>query len=318
MNGFKTLLAGVLAVPLGLAAAPADAQDWPTRQVNLVTHSSPGGGGDVMLRNLAPTIENKFGVSTTVDNRVGGSGAVAMTWMATQANPDGYTLLSVTPTQLITPLRAEGIPSYEDLTPIARLFLDPTTLYVHRNSPIETIEEFLEEARANPRGLTVGIGSAGSLDQLVLQNFMAATDIEVRTVPHEGGGDAVLALLGEHVDAVVGEPGQALTHLEDGTLRMITVFQDERLDAYPDVPTLSEVGYDVVSNKFRGIFGPPNMDPDLVEAIAEALGGLYQDEPWNTYWVEGSLNPAFLGPDDFKANLDVANEELRSFIESLN
>jgi putative tricarboxylic transport membrane protein len=147
---------------------------------------------------------------------------------------------------------------------------------------------------------------------------MAATDIEVRTVPHEGGGDAVVALLGQHVDAVVGEPGQALTHLEAGTLRMLTVFQDERLDAYPDVPTLMEVGYPVVSNKFRGIFGPPGMDPEMVEAIAEALSGLYDAEPWNTYWTEGSLNPAFLGPEAFLENLHVANEEMREFIAGLN
>lgn len=310
----RLLVSTLIALPLAL---PAMADEWPPEELNLVTHSSSGGGGDVMMRNLGQTLESELGISTVVDNRVGGSGAVALSWLANQAPTDGTAIMSVTPTQLITPLRADGIPGYQDVTPIARLFIDPSTLYVHEESQFETIDELLDYARENPRSLSIGIGSAGSLDQLVLQNFEAATGIEVRTVPHEGGGDAVVALLGQHVDAVVGEPGQALTHLDSGTLRMLTVFQEERLDAYPDVPTLSETGYEVVSNKFRGVFGPPGMDPDLANEIADKLSTLYEAEPWNTYWVEGSMNPAFLGPDDFVSFLDGANEEMGDFIDSL-
>jgi len=314
---WKIAGAAALALPLALLAGTSTAQEWPSGAVNLVTHSSPGGGGDVMLRNLSRTLEEKFGITTTVENRVGGSGAVAMIWLANQATPDGSTLFSVTPTHLLTPMRAQGIPTYEDVTVIARLFLDPTVLYVHRDSPFQTLEQFISHAQANPRGLSVAIGSAGSLDQMVLQNFERVAGIQVRTVPHEGGGDAIVALLGQHVDAVVGEPGQGITHLQNGTLRLLGVFQDERISAYPDVPTLREAGHDVVSNKFRGIFGPPGMDRALVEKIAATMADLYDNEPWSTYWVEGSMNPAFLGPDAFLENLHLANEELRAFIQGL-
>jgi putative tricarboxylic transport membrane protein len=316
MSHVTRLLAA--AAMVATASAASAQAEWPSEQVNLVTHSSAGGGGDVMLRNLARTLETKFGVATTVDNRVGGSGAVAMSWLATQATPDGYTILSVTPTQLITPLRAEGIPTYEDMTPIARLFLDPTTLYVHRDSPFQTAEEFIEHARENPRQISIGIGSAGSLEQLVVQDFEEAAGIDLTLVPHEGGGDAVVALLGQHVDAVAGEPGQGLTHLEDGTLRLLGVFQEERIDDYPDVPTFAELGYPIVSNKFRGLFGPPGMDEQMVNAIASTMEELYEDEPWRTYWSEGSISPAFLGPDEFKAYLGQVNEEMRVFVSELN
>lgn len=312
----KIIGAAALTLPLAISASVVQAQDWPPQSLTLVTHSSAGGGGDVMLRNLGRTLEEKFGITTTVDNRVGGSGAVAMSWLATQAPNDGTVLFSVTPTHLLTPLRAQGIPTYEDITVIARLFLDPTVLFVHDDSPFTTVEEFVEHARANPRGLSVAIGSAGSLDQMVLQNFETAAGIDVRTIPHEGGGDAMVALLGQHVDAVVGEPAQGLSQLENGTVRLLGVFQAERLPDYPDVPTFSEAGVDVVSNKFRGIFGPPNMDPALVAEIAEVLSGLYEDEPWNTYWVGGSMNSAFLGPDAFLEDLAVSNEELRIFVQS--
>lgn len=314
MLKLKFLAAALVTLPIATTALSAD---WPPRNVTLVTHSSPGGGGDLMIRNLGQTLENAMGINTVSENRRGGSGAVALTWLANQAPRDGTVLLSVTPTQLITPLRTQGIPTFDQLTPIARLFVDPTTLYVHRDSPFQTIEEFLAHLQQNPRSLSIGIGSAGSLDQLVYQNFAEATGIQARLVPHEGGGDAVVALLGRHVDAVIGEPGQALTHLDNGTLRMLTVFQEERLDAYPDVPTLEEKGYRVISNKFRGIFGPPGMDPALVNEIANQLGTLYDAEPWNTYWREGSMNPAFMGPEQFFTFLEGANEELRVFIEGL-
>lgn len=311
----KLILSTVIALPL---AMPAVAQDtWPAGDVELVTHSSSGGGGDIMLRNMGRTLDTRFGINTVIDNRVGGSGAVALSWLANRAPTDGSAIMSVTPTQLITPLRVQGIPNYQDVTPIARLMIDPSVLAVHNDSEFATIEEFIEHARANPRDLTVGIGSAGSLDQLVVQNFATAAGIELRIVPHEGGGDAEAALLGQHIDSILGEPGGILTHLDAGNMRMLTVFQEDRLDEYPEVPTLQEVGYDVVSNKFRGVFGPPNMDPELVEAIGTTLRDLRDDEPWNTYWREGSMTPAYLGHEDFVTFLDEANEEMRVFIESL-
>lgn len=311
---YKFLASALITLPLVTSAMAAD---WPPQNLTLVTHSSAGGGGDIMIRTLGQTLENAMGISTVSENRRGGSGAVALTWLANQAPKDGTVVMSVTPTQLITPLRAQGIPSFKEVTPIARLFIDPSTIYVHRDSPFQTMEALIAHLQQNQRSLSIGIGSAGSLDQLVYQNFAAAAGVQARLVPHEGGGDAVVALLGQHVDAVIGEPGQALTHLENQTLRMLAVFQEERLEAYPEVPTMKELGYTVISNKFRGVFGPPGMDPVLVEKIASQLGTLYAVEPWNTYWRDGSMNPAFMGPAQFTSYLESANEELGVFIESL-
>jgi tripartite-type tricarboxylate transporter receptor subunit TctC len=312
----KIFISSLLALSLAL---PVAAQElWPPEELELVTHSSSGGGGDIMIRNMGRTLEEKFDINVVYNNRVGGSGAVALSWLANQAPTDGSSVMSVTPTQLITPLRVEGIPTYQDVTPIARLMIDPSVLAIHGESRFDSIEAFIDYARENPNELTVGIGSAGSLDQLVVQNFMTAADIELRIVPHEGGGDAEAALLGQHIDAIIGEPGGILSHLDSGHMRILTVFQEERLEAYPDVPTLQETGYDVVSNKFRGVFGPPGMEPELVEAIGTTLRDLRDDEPWNTYWREGSMTPAYLGHEEFVTFLDKANDELRTFIESLD
>lgn len=308
------LLSALIAVSF---AFPATGQEWPPAEVEVMTHSSPGGGGDRFIRNLVQTLEQNFDVDAVANNRVGGSGAVAATFLVTQAPTDGTVIQAVTPTQLITPIRAPGVPTYRDVTPIARIFVDPSTLYVHRESEFQDINDFLEHARANPGDITIGIGSAGSLEGLVIAEMQEAADIQVRIVPHEGGGDANVELLGQHLDAVIGEVGDARTQLDNGDFRLLTVFQDDRLEDYADVPTFKELGYDVVANKFRGVFGPPGMDPAMAEAIAETLSGMYDMEPWASYWRDSNMAPAFLGPDDFAAFLDRSNGNIQAFLDSL-
>ncbi len=308
------LLSALIAI---FVALPTSAQEWPPADVEVMTHSSPGGGGDRFIRNLVQTLEQNFDVDAVANNRVGGSGAVAATYLVTQAPKDGSVIQAVTPTQLITPIRAPGVPTYQDVTPIARIFVDPSTMYVHRESPFQTIQEFVEYARANPGELTIGIGSAGSLEGLVIAEMQEAADIQVRIVPHEGGGDANVELLGQHLDAAIGEVGDARTQFDNGNFRLLTVFQDDRLEDYPDVPTFKELGYDVVANKFRGVFGPPGMDRATVDAIAETLSGMYDAEPWASYWRDSNMAPAFLGPDEFEAFLDRSNANIKAFLESL-
>ncbi len=314
MNMLRSIAVAAVSLPLAFAATAQE--KWPTKTVTLVAHSSPGGGNDIMARNLGPALEKKHGISVVVQNRTGGSGAVAANYMATQAPRDGYTLQMVTPTQLITPLRSKGIPTYKDMTPIAGMLMDPTTLYVHRDSQFKSIKELVDYAKKNPRKLTIGIGSAGSLDQLVLENFQKAAGIEVRTVPHEGGGAAVVSLLGKHVDAVIGEPGQALTHLQNGTLNMLVVFQDSRLKNY-QAPTARENGWDVVSTKFRGVFAPPGVPQQTVDAIVASLKDIYETEPFRSYYLNGSLEPVFIPHKEFVAFLDRANTELEAFLATL-
>jgi putative tricarboxylic transport membrane protein len=311
----RAAAAAIVLLPL---SGVASAEEWPTGLVTIVAHSSPGGGNDIMARNLGPALQAKYGVDYVVQNVTGGSGAVAANFMAEQAERDGHTIQMVTPTQLITPLRSPGIPTYRDMTPVAMMLMDPTMLYVHRDSPFQTIEEFIEHARDNPRDIAVGIGSAGSLDQLILQNFQREVGVEVRTVPHEGGGAAVVALLGQHVDAVLGEPGQALSHLQEGTLRVLAVFQEERLEGYEDVPTMTELGYDVISTKYRGVFAPPEVPEETLKAMEAALQEIYDVEPFKSYYENASLEPRFMGSEEFTQFLDRANAEFEEFVAGLN
>jgi len=297
------------------AGAEGGDGNWPGSRLTLVTHSSPGGGGDVMGRELGRALERLYGGTVVVENRVGGSGAVAVIYMATRARRDGSILQIITPTHLITPLRTRGVPTHEEMTPVARLLLDPTVIFVRSSSPFQTMEALIAHAKANPGTLTWGFGSAGSLDHLVVEELKEKAEISVTSVPHEGGGDAMLSVMGGHIDVGVGEPSMILPQVRAGNLRILSVLDQQRLEQFPDVPAIGELGYAVSSQKFRGIWGPPGLPEATVDAIADALEAAYDEEPFRTYWQEGGMQRAFLRGPEFAAFLTEANESIRQFLE---
>ncbi len=288
---------------------------WPPARVTFITHSSPGGGGDIMARELGRTLERLYGTTVVVENRVGGSGAVAMVYLDRRAPRDGSTFQIITPTHLITPLRIRGVPSYRDMTPIAGLVMDPTVIFVRQDSPFEHVGEMIEHARANPGAQKWGVGSAGSLDHLVVEELKEKAGILVSSVPHEGGGDAMLSVLGGHIDAGVGEPIKVLSQVRAGNLRILAVFDRQRLAEFPDVPAIGELGYDMQSRKFRGLWGPGDLHPDLVNAIADALEAAVNEEPFRTYREDGGMIPDFRRGQDFAEFLREANASIQLFVE---
>lgn len=310
----KRIFVAIAFLAACIAGSAIAQEQWPERNVLFVTHSSPGGGSDVLARAIARALQETSGANVTVENHTGGSGAVALLFMANNADRDGHTLMTVTPTQVITPLRSPGIPDFRAMTPVARLFMDPALLYVRGDSEFETAEQLFEAARENPRSQTWGIGSAGSLDQLVIEQTEEAAGIDVRIVPHEGGGDAKTSLLGGHVDAAMGEPAELVAQIESGDVRILAVYTEERLDILPEVPTLTESGYGVVSTKFRGVWGPPGLDAEMVERIAERLNELYQAESFRNYYEPGALQPAFLVGEEFTEFIARNNERIKAFL----
>lgn len=288
---------------------------WPTERVTLITHSSPGGGGDILARELGRTLELLHGVTVVVENRVGGSGAVATVYVANRVPKDGSTLQIITPTHLITPIRSPGVPTYSEMTPVANLLLDPTVIYVRRESQFRDLTEMVAYAKQNPGALKWGIGSAGSLDHLVVEEFKEKAQISVTSVPHEGGGDAMVSVLGGHIDAGIGEPAKILPQTRAGNLRILAVFEQERLEEFPDVPAIGEFGYQMVSRKFRGLWGPPGMSAATVTAIADALDAAFYNEPFRTYWQDGGMRRAFIRGSEFGTFLADAHQTIQDFLQ---
>jgi putative tricarboxylic transport membrane protein len=304
------------AAPGAQTANAAASATWPSGRIRLITHSSPGGGGDIMARELARTLERLYDVTVVVENKVGGSGAVATVYLVNRAPKDGSTLQVITPTHLITPRHSRGVPTYRDVTPVANLVLDPTVIYVRRESPFATMAQMIAFAKAHPGALKWGIGSAGSLDHLNVEQIKALAGINVSAVPHEGGGDAMLSVLGGHIDAGLGEPIKVLSQLKAGNLRLLAVFDEKRLEEFPDVPAIGELGYKMRSQKFRGVWGPPGLSAAMVSNIADGLERAFTEEPFQSYWQDGGMQRAFLRGADFARFLAEADADIGRFLAS--
>lgn len=290
---------------------------YPTKPVVLVTHSSPGAGGDIFLRNLAKHMEPYLGgASLVVENKAGGGGAIAMNAVAT-SRPDGYTLYGVTPTYLLTPLLGKTARNYRDFTAVARVFIDPMILYVKYDSRFKSAKEVIEDAKKNPGKQRWGGATFGSIEHMIGHQIQKVAKIEVVPVNFEGGGDLLVAVLGGHVDLGLGEPGEVMGQVEGKKVRILACFTENRLPLIPDVPTMKELGHNVVVEKFRGIVGPKGLPAEVLTWWETKIQQVLKDAKYKKYYESVNLLPAFLGSKDYSANVEKENARLTDYLKEI-
>jgi tripartite-type tricarboxylate transporter receptor subunit TctC len=269
-------ICAVLALALGPAMAreaPAPVP-YPHRVVTLVTHSTPGGGSDVFLREMIRHLRKHINASFIVENVSGGSGARAISRVAT-AKPDGSIFYATTPTYVLTSLLSRPPHSYRDLEPLVNFFTDTEIVYTRTEGPYRTIKDVIDRARAG-RGRW-GAANPASLERHAAEQLKRLAKVDAAIVSHEGGGDLMINVLNGTLDIGVGEIGETRAQLQAGKIRLLAVFNPARVPAYPNVPTVKELGYDVVVEKFRGLAGPRGLPPDIVRIWDEAAQKLLAD-----------------------------------------
>lgn len=280
-------LAAAVAASLQVAAQEA----YPHRVVTLVTHSSPGGGSDVFLRELARYLGPEMGVDFVVDNVRGGSGARAMARLA-NAPADGSIFYAVTPTYIYTSLLSRPANTYRDLEPVANIFFDEEVVYTRVNGPFMSLADVIETARTS-RGRW-GASTPASLERQALEQLKAAAGVTPAIVTHEGGGDLMLNVLNGTLDIGVGEAQEIRSQLDAGQLRILAVFGAQRTERLPDVPTVQELGFDVVLTKFRGIAGPVGLPADVIEAWERGVQRVLENPQYRSAYRAKILAPQFI------------------------
>ena len=277
---------------------------YPARDVTMIVPFGAGGGSDVLSRTIANVIRELgvLPVNLLIENRPGSSGAIGYTYVAQQkGNP--YTLATVSVSFFTTPLLGASDITYRDFTPVAAIAMSPYIMAVRAASPIRSLEDVRKSRR-----LTTGTVGVVSDPVLLARMLQRATGVTVDTVPFDGEGEVMTAVLGGHVDFMLGNPGEVLPQIEAGTLRPVAVSTGSRLQSLPDTPSFTELGYPIEHVQLRGIVMPGGVPPDTVAFWEGALRTVAESDEWKRGYLDRFREePRFVGSKEFGAVLDSTN-----------
>jgi len=296
---FLHLAAGAVALPT--ISRLARAQDYPTRPVTLIVPWPAGGTTDVALRALATATEKYLGQSIVVENRAGASGTLGPANMAATAKPDGYTISQLPITVFRQPFMTKtSFDPARDFTYIIGLTGYTFGVVVRSDAPWKTFAELLAAAKANPSTITYGTPGAGTTPHITMEQIAKQQDIKLVHVPFKGSAESTTALLGSHIHAIADSTGWA-PQVNDGKFRLLVSWGATRTKNWPNVPTLKEVGIDMVSNSPYGLGGPKGMAPEIVKILHDAFKkGL--DEPSNVAaMTQLDQERFYLDSEDYRA-----------------
>ena len=284
---------------LGLAlfttgAAYAQPVDYPVSRVTLVTHSSPGGGTDVFLRDLTKQLTTVMKTSFSVENVRGGSGATAVAAVAKGA-PDGSIFYGTTPTYIQTTLLSKPPVGYDGLDPIVIVFLDPELIYTRADSPYKSLADVINFAKANPGKSRWGASNPASLERIAMERLARAGGVKVPIVSHEGGADQMIGVLNGTYDIGIGEMQELQGQLEAGKIRLLATLSESRLQGLPQLATAKEQGFNVVVRKFRGIAGPKGVPDNVAKAWEVAIRKVLEIPAYKADYSHENLTPIVMG-----------------------
>lgn len=263
---------GAILLVIGLADVCAG-QAYPTREINMVIGSPPGGSLDISGRVLAKILTKSLGQQILIVNKPGGTQSVGFVFVA-NAKPDGYTLVYIlNPYLTMKKLEEPSLPfDPEKMTWLGSMYKFNFMLTVKANSPWKTYEDFIAFVRKSPEKIKFGSDGAGGSQHIAQLQFgeMAGFKNFIH-VPFAGGGPAVQALLGGHIDAVTTSPGPTSAYLKSGDLRYLVNFSPTRNREYPEVPTIKEKGLNLYAGGWMGFAGPKGIPAPIVEKLTQSL-----------------------------------------------
>jgi tripartite-type tricarboxylate transporter receptor subunit TctC len=294
-----------------LAATPAFAQEaFPSHAITIINAFPPGGANDIVTRPLAAAMEPILKQPVVVETKAGAAGQVGAQFVAA-AKPDGYTLLS----------HNTGISGYAevdklfgrppkitraDFIPLARLVAEPILLLVNEAQPFKTLGEFVAAAKAHPDTLVFSSGGLYGASHLPLAYLEKATGpLRLRHLPTNGGGPAIIAILGNNAQVTTQSVSATLPHIKAGKLRPLAIFSATRSKLLPDVPTLKELGYDVEYYLWVGIFAPTGTPPAIVTTLRTAIGQAVQSDQFKAALVNVGQELDYLDGPDFQKFWDI-------------
>lgn len=299
-----TVAAGAVAAGLCIAPLAASAADeYPSKPIEIVIHSSYGGGTDVTARMMSLRTRRTLDTDISVVAKRGGSGAKAHDYVLSKP-ADGYTVMALTQTHLYTIAQGKSKMGIDDMIGVARAMDDPTFITVGKDSKFKTIEDLVAASKNAP--LNWGVAQVGGTEHIGLARFAKAAGIQFKVVPFGSGGEMVQALLSGDIDATLPNVSEAVTQVEDGSLNALLVLNEKRLAAYPNIPTSFEKNWKVKVSTTRGYAVRAGTPKEVVQKLSEGMVKAMQHEVFANY-----LKGSGLTVEDSVAGWEVWDKQLK-------
>jgi tripartite-type tricarboxylate transporter receptor subunit TctC len=295
----RALLALVLCVFLSSAAA---AQSYPSRPIRMIVPFPPAGITDLSARLVAEGLRAKFGQPVIVENRPGANGVLGLREMQ-KTEPDGYTLMASTMGNMVIGYAMEVNAPFDalrDVLPIAGTAEYATAMVVNNKTPVHSVKEFVDYAKARPGKLTFGSTGTAALDYLAVELFMKATGTSMVHVPYRGGPAALNDLMGGSIDLLIEVFPVVMEQARSGLIRPLAVSSPYRLPSLPNVPTFKEAGVPGVElTGWLGIYGPPRMPEDARATLGSAIAAIVKQPDMQEKFRAIGFEPTGLGVKEF-------------------
>lgn len=302
----------------GASAALAQAEgNWPNRLIRIVVPNPAGGTADLLPRLLAEPLASRLGQAVVIDNKPGAAGNIGAE-MVSNAEPDGYTLLAAPPTVLSINVSLYPKLNYNParFVPISVLATVPNVLMVHPSLPVNTVQEFLAYARANPDKLSYASQGSGSTAHLTAELFKLRSNTRMVHVPYKGDAPAVADLLAGHVQLMFGNIAAASAHARSGKVRILAVTSPKRLTALPNTPAMNEIVPGVVAVTWFGLVAPPNTPLPIAKKLSAMVADILRMPEIQRRFAEVSAEPVGNTPEEMAVWMKEETENWAAVIKS--
>jgi tripartite-type tricarboxylate transporter receptor subunit TctC len=311
---------GLAAAGAAFLSAPAIAQaGFPSRPIRLIVPWPPGGSTDGQLRGLAEVATRLLGQPVIVENRGGASGTLGAQMMAAEARGDGYMVGQLPITAFRFPMMTSR-PTWDamrDFTYIIHLTGYLFGVVVKADSPWQSWQQFLDDAKANPGKIAYGSPGVGSTLHITMERIAAERGIEFLHVPFRGGADNAASLLSGGTQAMADSTSWGPL-VDGGQFRLLVTWGAERAKRYPNVPTLRESGFDIVSASPYGLAGPKGMDPGVVRVLHDAFKAALTDPAHLAVLERFDMPVIYMNSEDYRASVQRIIVEEGAVIRRLN
>jgi tripartite-type tricarboxylate transporter receptor subunit TctC len=312
--------AAILVIAIGLSTAAsiggATALEYPTRPVRWVVGFAPGGANDIIARLIGARLSERLGQQFVIENRPGAGGNLGAEAVI-NAEPDGYTVLLVNPSNFInTSLYANLKFNFpRDIAPVASFMRVPNVMTVGKGVEAKTVAEFIAYAKANPGKINMASAGTGTSVHLSGEMFMAMADIKMQHVPYRGAGPAVTDMLGGQVQVIFDSMPSIIPHIRSGALRALAVTSATRSSQLPDTPTIADTVPGYEASALFGMGAPRNTPKEIVERLNKEINAVLA-EPGMTKQIVELGGDALIGtPEAFGAMIVAETEKWKKVIE---